>query len=126
MSLTEKDRKSRSELDRGWAANNADSLTLAIAAALRREFGGSPGSVKRVVRLVHSNERAVKNWFDAKNGPSGANLIALMRVSDTVLEAVLRLAGRDELVTARRLSGAREKLKEMLTLLDDYDRQIGP
>ncbi|MFC5343572.1 hypothetical protein ACETK8_10070 [Brevundimonas staleyi] len=47
------------------------------------------------------------------------DLVALMGRSDEVLEVVLRLAGRQELVTARRLSGAREKLREMLALMDD-------
>jgi hypothetical protein len=42
-----------------------------IADALRREFGGTHAAVKTVVKLTNANERAVKNWFDAKNGPSG-------------------------------------------------------
>ena len=41
----------------------------AIAAALRREYGATHASVKTVVSLTGANERAVKNWFDAKNAP---------------------------------------------------------
>jgi hypothetical protein len=43
----------------------------AIAAALHREYGATHAAVKTVVGLTGANERAVKNWFKAKNGPSG-------------------------------------------------------
>jgi hypothetical protein len=89
-----------------------------IAEALRREFGGTPAAVKVVVRLTRANERAVKNWFHAKNGPSGENLVTLLRHSDEVLESVLHLAGRQDLIIARKLTGAREKLREMLEMID--------
>ncbi|MDP1736538.1 MAG: hypothetical protein Q8L23_03760 [Caulobacter sp.] len=95
------------------------SFAEAIADALRREFGGTPGAVKKVVRLTRANERAVRNWFEAKNAPSGENLVILIRHSDEVLEAVLRLADRQDLVAARKLSAAREKLQEMLAMIDD-------
>lgn len=75
--------------------------------------------MKSVVRLTRANERAVRNWFEAKNAPSGENLVILMRHSDEVLEAVLRLAARQDLVAARKLSAAREKLEEMLAMIDD-------
>jgi hypothetical protein len=35
------------------------------------------GGMKVVVNLTGANERAVRNWFDAKNGPNGEFLIAL-------------------------------------------------
>jgi len=72
-----------------------------------------------VVRLTRANERAVRNWFEAKNAPSGENLVILIRHSDEVLEAVLRLADRQDLVAARKLAAAREKLQEMLAMIDD-------
>ncbi len=101
--------------------DEAARFSAAIAEALKRQFGGSTGAVKMVVRLTGVNERAVKNWFDAKNGPNGENLVVLMRHSEEVLETVLGLAGRDELVTARKLSGAREKLREMLAMIDGLE-----
>ena len=91
----------------------------AIAQALRREFGQSPAAVKVVVRLTRANPRAVRNWFAANNGPSGENLVVLLRHSEEVLETVLFLAGRHDLITARKLAGAREKLREMLEMIDD-------
>jgi len=123
MSPTQKDRKVRSESGRSFLQRTipelGPSFAEAIADALRREFGGTPGAVKKVVRLTRANERAVRNWFEAKNAPSGENLVILMRHSDEVLEAVLRLADRQDLVAARKLSAAREKLQEMLAMIDD-------
>ena len=75
--------------------------------------------MNNVVRLTRANERAVRNWFEAKNAPSGENLVILMRLSDEVLETVLRLADRQDLVAARKLSAARGKLEEMLAMIDD-------
>lgn len=128
MSLTQKDRKLRSESGRsllrlalvdGPPGLVEPSFAEAVADALRREFGGAPGAVKSVVRLTRANERAVRNWFEAKNAPSGENLIILMRRSDEVLETVLRLADRQDLVAARKLSAARHQLEEMLAMIDD-------
>ncbi len=68
-------------------------FAMVIAGALRREFGTSAVAVKQVAFLARANERAVKNWFDAKNAPSGENLVSLMRHSDEVLETVLAYPG---------------------------------
>jgi hypothetical protein len=123
MSLPKKDRKVRSKIGKTFPAPRAPTNDLrfceAISEALRREYGGSPAAVKMVVRLTRTNERAVRNWFAAKNGPSGENLVILLRHSEEVLQTVLFLAGRHDLITARKLTGAREKLHEMLSLLDD-------
>lgn len=123
MSSTQNDRKLRSNHGRTFPQSgltgNRDRFPEAIAGALRREYGAVPGAVKQVVRLTGANERAVRNWFEARNAPSGENLVILMGRSDEVLEAVLKLSGREELIAARRLSGAREKLREMLTLMDE-------
>lgn len=125
MSPTQKDRKVRSESGRSFLQRTipelGPSFAEAIADALRREFGGTPGAVKKVVRLTRANERAVRNWFEAKNAPSGENLVILIRHSDEVLVAVLRLADRQDLVAARKLSAAREKLQEMLAMIDDIE-----
>ncbi|QYC11495.1 hypothetical protein [Brevundimonas nasdae] len=123
MSPTQKDRKLRSNSGRSLLRppqpDQQPSFAEAVADAIRREFGGTPGSVKRVVRLTRANERAVRNWFEAKNAPSGENLVVLMRHSDEVLETVLALADRQDLVAARKLAAAREKLEEMLAMIDE-------
>lgn len=123
MSPTQKDRKVRSDSGRSFLqrppSDPEPGFAEAVADALRQEFGGTPGAVKKVVRLTRANERAVRNWFEAKNAPSGENLVILMRHSDEVLEAILRLADRQDLVAARKLAAAREKLAEMLAMIDD-------
>ncbi len=127
MSPTQKDRKVRSDSGRSFLQRPPleaePSFAEAVADALRREFGGTPGAVKKVVRLTRANERAVRNWFEAKNAPSGENLVILMRHSDEVLEAILRPADRQDLVAARKLSAAREKLQEMLAMIDDIQAE---
>lgn len=90
----------------------------AIAAALHREYGATHAAVKTVVSLTGANERAVKNWFDAKNGPSGEFFIALCRHSDCVLETFLLMAGRAEQVKAKKIVDATSKLRQIVALLE--------
>jgi hypothetical protein len=123
MSFTENDRNFRSESGKTFpnAASPAfDSVAFqeAIADALRRDFGGSTAAVKRVARLVRANERGVRNWFDAKNGPSGEHLVMLMRQSPAVVEAVLTMSGQSGLMRAKLVADAKERISQILTLLD--------
>ena len=89
--------------------------------ALHREFDGTRSAVKTVVALTGANERAVKNWFEARNAPSAEFLIELCRHSDEVLSTFLLLAGRREQVKARKLAETREKLRDLLDVLATLD-----
>ena len=128
MSPTKRGRKIQSEIGKNLRLDNerarlgASGFASAIAAALHKDFGGTRGAIKTVVRLTAANERAVKNWFDGNNGPSGRFLIALCRHSDRVLETVLILAGRLELVQAKKLVDAKEKLREMLAIIAEIEK----
>jgi hypothetical protein len=93
-----------------------------IADALHRDFGETHAAVKTVVGLTKANERAVKNWFTAKNGPTGRHLVDLVRTSDEVLEAVLLMSGRPELVVAKKLADSKQLLIKMLKLIGDLQR----
>jgi len=93
-------------------------FTAVIAETLRNALGGSCMAIKTVVAYTCAGERTVKNWFDAKNGPNGENLIELMRHSDEVLEAVLLMSGREDILTAKKLVDARRTLVEMLEIID--------
>ena len=75
--------------------------------------------MKTVSRLTGANERAAKNWFDGKNGPSGEHLVILARHCDHVLEAFLIMAARTELVKTKKLGDARQKLTEILAIIDE-------
>ncbi|WP_424628844.1 hypothetical protein [Bradyrhizobium sp. SYSU BS000235] len=94
-----------------------------ISQALRRQFGETHASIKTVVALTKANERAVKNWFSAKNGPTGEHLVDLVRSSDEVLEAVLLLSGRRDLVLAKKVGDAKAVLHRMLKLMEDLEGQ---
>ena len=104
-----RDGRSHSEID--YAA--------AIAAALRDDLGGTHQATKTVMRWTGASERTVKNWFAARSGPSGEHLVALIRHSDAVFEALMRLAGRDQAVAAKKLIDARDALAKMLELIGD-------
>lgn len=80
MSFSEKGRKLQSETGKLFQTETrAGSFAVAIGEALRSEFGNTPSALKSIAQLTHPNERPVRNWFQAKNGPSGENLIVIMR-----------------------------------------------
>lgn len=89
-----------------------------IAQTLRETFGGTRMSVKTVMAYTGAGERTVKNWFEGKNGPNGENLVELVRHSDEVLEAVLWMADRDDILAGKLLVDARDNLVEMLEIID--------
>ena len=118
MSFTKNDRKIQSESGKTFPKISPEMLAAAIAIALRSEFDSTPSAMKTVARLTHANERAVRNWFEGKNGPSADNLVILMRHSSHVLKTVLELADRPDLVLAVGLTGLREQLVGMLAAID--------
>ena len=89
-----------------------------IAAALRRELGGTHQAVKRTMRWTGVSERTAKNWIAGSNGPSGEHLISLLRHSDEVLIGLFTLTGRDEAIVALRLVEMRDRLAEIRQLID--------
>jgi hypothetical protein len=90
----------------------------AIAGALRRELSGSNKSVKTLIRWTGAGGRTVKNWISGLRGPSGAHLVALMKNSDVVFEAVLTMVGRPRAIAPENIAVARVHLRELLALLD--------
>lgn len=100
------------------AASDGYEFTAVIAETLRETFGGSGMSVKTVMTYTDAGERTVKNWFEGKNGPNGENLVKLVRHSDEVLEALLSMAGREDILAGKLLVDARDKLVEMLEIID--------
>jgi len=94
------------------------SYPTAIATALSSELGNSHRAVKTVMRWTGANERTVKNWFSGHCGPRGEHLLPLIRHSSAVLEAVLRLSGREQLIAAKMLLEVRNTLLEMLASID--------
>ena len=97
---------------------NLGPYAQAIAYALKSELGSTHQAVKIIRRWTGAGERTVKNWLVGINGPSGQHLVDLMRHSDDVLEVLLILAGRQPIVAAQTLVGARNKLAETVEQID--------
>ena len=100
------------------AASDGYDFAAVIAETLRDTFGGTRMSVKTVMAYTGAGERTVKNWFEGKNGPNGENLVELVRHSDEVLEALLLMAGREDILAGKLLVDGRDKLIEMLEIID--------
>ncbi|MGH9806681.1 MAG: hypothetical protein ACRD9W_05375 [Terriglobia bacterium] len=96
------------------------SYSSAIAIALRSELGSSHQAAKTVMRWTGANERTVKNWLSGRRGPCGEHLLALLRHSHKVLEAILQLAGREQIIAAKSLLDTRDALAAMLSQIDSF------
>jgi len=125
MSFRKKGRKIRTVSGKSFPSSSGTvsdpeggDFTDVIAATLRTAFGGTARSIKTVMAYTGAGERTVKNWFAGKNAPNGENLVELMRHSDEVLEAMLMMAGREDLLAGKLLVDAREKLVEMIEIID--------
>jgi|AGTN01.3.fsa_nt_gi hypothetical protein len=113
--LPEKGRK----LYRGAQDDKTDmEFSHSIAITLKEELGSTHQAVKTVMRWSGAGERTVKHWFAGTHGPSGKHLVALMRHSDAVLTAVLRMADREPAVVGMKILAVRDKLLELVDLID--------
>ena len=92
---------------------------LEIAAALKRELGGSHQAIKASMKWTGASERTAKNWLAGAHGPAGEHLIELMRHSNEVAETVLALCGRSEVCISLELACLRSTLVRMLTTADE-------
>ena len=89
-----------------------------ISTALHRDLGDTHRAVKTAMRWTGASERTVKNWFAATHGPNGDHLIALIRNSGEVLEAFLKMAGREEALAKIHLHKSRDALVEALNQVE--------
>ena len=92
---------------------------LELAAALKRELGGSHRAVTASMNWAGVSERTAKNWLAGANGPAGEHLIELMRHSDEVAITVMALCGRSEVCISLELACLRNSLVRMLTTTDE-------
>lgn len=127
MSFTENDRKLRSKNGKSFPSEGVyggPPYRASIADALRAEFGSAQSAVKRIARLTAANERAVRNWLDGKNGPSGESLVTLMKHSDAVFGVVLGLCQRPRAADAG-LMELRVHLVAALIAIDRVQMESG-
>ncbi len=92
---------------------------IEIAAALKRELGGSHQAIKVTMNWTGVSERTAKNWLAAAHGPAGEHLVELMRNSDEVARTVLTLCGRSEAGIALEMEGLRNALIQMLSATEE-------
>lgn len=102
----------------GDALPRREAFTHAVAAALHEGFGHTGSAIKMVAATTDANERAVRNWFEAKNGPSGMHLVSLAQHSDHVLRALLTLADRADLIGRMELIELCTMLRRLLERLE--------
>ncbi len=98
--------------------NSAQSYPAAVAIALKEELGDTHRAVKTAMAWTGATDRTVKHWLSGRYGPSGEHLMALAHHSDHVMLAVVRLAGRDSMAADAFDIEVRQKLTELLALLD--------
>lgn len=93
-----------------------------VASALNDELGKTTAHVKIVAAWTGANERTVKNWFAGHYGPSGDHLVTLIKHCDTVLMAVLSMAGRDQLLIGAKVEDIERRVTQLLEMLRRRDR----
>ena len=74
------------------------------------------------MRWTGASDRTAKNWLSGCCGPSGGHLIQLARESDTVLAAILGLAGRNRHMVGADLLQIRAALVTATELIDELLR----
>jgi hypothetical protein len=100
-----------------------DALTEAefaqvIASALKLEFGSTRNGAKMIMRWTGASQRTAKNWLSGLHAPSGLNLVLLVRESNAVFKAMMRLAERREMSLTTNLISLRRLLADTVTALD--------
>lgn len=106
----------------GGGVSESSRYASAIADALHNSLANSRARMKIVAAWTGANERTVKNWFSGQYGPSGEHLVGLMRHSDDVLQTVLVLAGRTELIMAIKVERAERALQSLIQTIRTLDQ----
>ena len=98
---------------------NLGPYPVTVAYALKSQLGTTHRAVKIIMRWTRAGERTVKNWLAGVSGPNGQHLVELIRNSDEVLDVLLLMTGRHQIVAAKKLVEARNKLAEIIQQVDE-------
>jgi hypothetical protein len=102
-------------------------FAMKIALALKSELKDRNSRAKLVAGWTGANERTVKNWILGRYAPCGRHLVVLAQHSDQVLNAVLLMADRQDLLLARKVGDLRRTLVELAAALGEpYDGGSDP
>ena len=103
-------------------SNDDHAFALRIASALKSELKDRNSRAKLVASWTGANERTVKNWILGRYAPCGRHLVALAQHSDQVLSAILEMAGRENLLIARKIDDLKQKVFELADVMGKIDR----
>jgi hypothetical protein len=98
-----------------------EAFAMRIALALKSELKDRNSRAKLVAGWTGANERTVKNWISGRYAPCGRHLMVLAQHSDQVLDAILSMADRRDLLLARRVGDLRKKVFEMAALMGETE-----
>jgi hypothetical protein len=90
---------------------------MKIASALSSELKDRNSRAKLVAGWTGANERTVENWISGRYGPSGRYLVVLAQHSDRVLNAILSMADRQDLLLAGEAVDLRRKVLELAVII---------
>jgi len=107
----------------GGSSDGTINFVLQIASALERTLRDRKTRIKTVAGWTGANERTVKNWLSGQYGPCGAHLVGLIQHSDEVLNAVLSMARRHDLVFAQKLNDVEQRLLELMSTVKELRSQ---
>jgi len=96
-------------------------FAMKIALALKSELKDRNSRAKLVASWTGASERTVKNWILGRYAPCGRHLVVLAQHSDQVLNAILSMADRQDLLIARRVGDLRRKVLELAAIIGEPD-----
>jgi hypothetical protein len=94
-------------------------FAMKIASALKSELKNHNSRAKLVAGWTGANERTVKNWILGRYAPCGRHLVVLAQHSDQVLNAILSMADRQDLLLARKAEDLRRKVFELAAIIGE-------
>ena len=95
-------------------------FAMKIALALKSELKDRNSRAKLVAGWTGANERTVKNWISGRYAPSGRHLVVVLaRRSDQVLNAILAMADRRDLLLAGEVGDLRRKVLELAAVIGE-------
>ena len=100
-----------------WLDDHA--FAMKIASALTSELKDRNSRAKLVAGWTGANERTVKNWISGRYAPCGRHLVVLAQHSDQVLNAILSMADRQDLLLARKVEDLRRKVFELAAIVGE-------
>jgi len=96
-------------------------FALKIASALKSELKDRNSRAKLVAGWTGANERTVKNWILGRYAPCGRHLVVLAQHSDQVLNTILLMAGRENLLVALKIEDLKQKVLELADVMAKTD-----